>query len=296
MPEQLPTAPFGSTGHQSSRVIFGAAALGSMSQERADATLALLDPAGVNHIDTAASYGDSELRLAPFLAEHRDRFFLATKTGDRSGDRARASLERSLERMGVDQVDLIQLHNLVEPDEWETANGPGGAVEALVRARDEGLCRFIGVTGHGTRICAMHLRSLERFDFDSVLFPYNYSMMQDPAYRADAEALIERSTERGVALQTIKSVARGRWPDPPPAQRYSWYEPIDDPEAIGRAVDWVLGRPGLFLNSSSDARLLPAILEAAASTSGLPSDEAMAADATRLGITPLFDGAELERI
>ncbi|MEM9563068.1 MAG: aldo/keto reductase [Actinomycetota bacterium] len=292
----LPTAPFGSTGHDSSRIIFGAAALGGMSQERADATLALLDPAGVNHIDTAASYGDSELRLAPFLAEHRAEFFLATKTGDRTGDAARASLERSLERMGVDQVDLIQLHNLVEPDEWETAHGPGGAVEALTQARDEGLCRFIGVTGHGVRICGMHLRSLDRFDFDSVLFPYNHSLLGDPGYRADAEALIDRCSERGVAMQTIKSVARGRWPDPPPERRFSWYEPIDDVEALTRAVNWVLARPGLFLNSSSDARLLPATMEAATALTGAPTDAEMDADAARLGITPLFDGAELERI
>ncbi len=292
----LPTAPFGSTGHDSSRVIFGAAALGAMSQDRADATLALLAPAGVNHIDTAASYSDSELRLAPFLGEHRGEFFLATKTGDRTGDAARASLERSLERMGVDQVDLIQLHNLVEPDEWETAHGPGGAVEAMARARDEGLCRFVGITGHGTRICGMHLRSLERFPFDSVLFPYNHSLLGDPAYRADAEDLIARCTEQGVAMQTIKSVARGRWPDPPPERRFSWYEPIDDVDAITRAVNWVLARPELFLNSSSDARLLPATLEAAAAPTGAPTDAEMEADATRLGITPLFDGAELERI
>ena len=291
----LETAPFGATGHASSRVIFGAAALGNMSQDRADATLALLEPAGVNHIDTAAGYGESELRLAPFLATERDKFFVATKTGDRSGDDARASLERSMERMGVDRIDLIQLHNLVEDDEWETAHGPGGAVEALTRARDEGLCRFIGITGHGTRIPGMHLRSLDRFAFDSVLFPYNHTMMQDPAYRADAEALIERCTEGGVAMQTIKSVAQRRWPETP-ARRFSWYEPSEDPDALSRAVNYVLGRTGLFLNSSSDARLLPAILAAAASPTGLPSDEEMEADALRLGITPLFDGAELERI
>jgi aryl-alcohol dehydrogenase-like predicted oxidoreductase len=288
-------APFGSTGHNSSRVIFGAAALGGMSQERADATLALLAPAGVNHIDTAASYGESELRLAPFLADNRQRFFLATKTGDRDGSTARASLEASLERMGVDQVDLIQLHNLVEDDEWQTAHGPGGALEALVAARDEGLCRFIGVTGHGTRIPGMHLRSLEAFPYDSVLFPYNFSMMQRPDYRADVEALVALCAERGVAVQTIKSIARRRWPDDT-ARRFSWYEPIEDPEAIGRAVNYVLGRPGLFLNSSSDARLLSAALDAAANLSGTPSDEAMAADADALSITPLFDGAELERI
>lgn len=292
----VPTAPFGSTGHDSSRVIFGAAALGGMSQERADATLSLLEPAGVNHIDTAAGYGESEVRLAPFLARNRGRFFLATKTGDRAGAEARASLERSLERMGVDRVDLIQLHNLVEPEEWETAHGPGGAVAALAAAREEGLCRFIGVTGHGTRIPAMLSRGLEHFPFDTVLFPYNFTMLQNPSYRADAEALIATCEERGVAIQTIKSVAKGRWPDSRSGGRRSWYEPIDDPGALVRGVAFVLGRPGLFLNSSSDATLLPAILEAASEPISLPSDEAMAADADRLGITPLFDGAELERI
>ncbi|MGH1492984.1 MAG: aldo/keto reductase [Acidimicrobiales bacterium] len=291
----IETAAFGSTQHSSSRLLFGAAALGRMSQERADATLAQLAPAGINHIDTAASYGESELRLAPFLADHRSEFFLATKTGDRTGADARASLERSLERMGVDQVDLIQLHNLVEPDEWEIAHGPGGAVEALVQARSEGLCRFIGVTGHGTRIPGMHLRSLEAFAFDSVLFPYNYSMMQNEAYRADVEALLAICQERGVAVQTIKSIAKGRWAEEP-EQRYSWYEPIDDTEALTRAVNYVLGRSQLFLNTSSDARLLPAAIAAASAPTESPSDEQMEADALRLGITPLFNDAELERI
>src|SRR6478735_8651830 len=166
--------PFGRTGHDSTRVIFGAAALGGMSQGRADSTMALVREAGINHIDTAAGYGQSEVRLQPFLADHRSEVFLATKTGERTATGARAELERSLQRMGVDQVDLIQLHNLVEDDEWGVAHGPGGAVEALVQARDEGLVRFIGVTGHGLRIPGMHLRSLDRFDFDSVLFPYNY--------------------------------------------------------------------------------------------------------------------------
>ncbi len=287
-------APFGRTGHESSRVIFGAAALGSMRQERADQVLATLLEFGVNHIDTAASYGDSELRIAPWMAEHRERFFLATKTEERSGDGARASLELSLTRLGVDSVDLIQLHNLVEPDEWEVAHGRGGAVEALSRARDEGLARFIGVTGHGLRIAGMHLRSLERFDFSSVLLPYNYAMMSDERYRADMDALLEVCDERGVAVQTIKSVARRRWPDSA-GLHYSWYEPLADGDALVRAVRYVLGRPGLFLNSSSDARLLRPTLEAAVSGPA-PTDEEMAADVERHEIQPLFDGAALERI
>src|SRR3954453_17689996 len=206
----IPRAAFGRTGHDSSRVIFGAAALGAMRQEKADQVLDLLPRYGVNHIDTAAGYGDSELRLAPWLAGRRPDYFLATKTGERTGDGARAGLERSLERLGVDHVDLIQLHNLVEPEEWDTAFGTGGAVEALAKARDEGLTRFIGVTGHGLRIPGMHRRSLERFDFDAVLFPYNYALLNNPAYRTDLEALPDTCAARSAAVQTIKSVARRR--------------------------------------------------------------------------------------
>jgi aryl-alcohol dehydrogenase-like predicted oxidoreductase len=209
----LATAPFGRTGHDSSRVIFGAAALGGMRQERADELLQVLLDAGVNHLDTAASYGESELRIGPWMAEHRREFFLATKTGERTGDAARAELERSLERLRVDSVDLIQLHNLVEPDEWETAHAPGGAVEAMARARDEGLVRHIGVTGHGTRIAGMHLRSLERFPFDSVLLPYSFIALEDPAYRSDVERLFDVCADRQVAVQTIKAIGRRRWRD-----------------------------------------------------------------------------------
>jgi aryl-alcohol dehydrogenase-like predicted oxidoreductase len=288
-------APFGRTGHESSRVVFGAAALGSMRQERADQVLATLLEFGVNHIDTAASYGDSELRIAPWMAKHRGRFFLATKTSDRSGDGARASLELSLTRLGVDSVDLIQLHNLVEPDEWEVAHGPGGAVEALARARDEGLARFIGVTGHGLRIAGMHLRSLERFDFSSVLLPYNYAVMSDDRYRADIETLMGVCEQRGVAVQTIKSVARRRWRQGA-GPHFSWYEPLADGDALVRAVRYVLARPGVFLNSSSDARLLRPTLEAADAGGPAPTDEEMAADVERHEIEALFDGAGLERI
>ena len=206
----------------------------------------------------AASYGDAELRLAPWLAAHRDRFFLATKTGERTAGGARAELERSLERLGVDSLDLIQLHNLVEPDDWEVVHGPGGAVAAMAQARDEGLVRSIGVTGHGVRIAAMHSRSLERFDYDSVLLPYNFVLLRDQGYRQDVEELLATCAERSVAVQTIKAVARRRWTDEP-GPRHSWYEPLSDPGAIARAVRFVLGRSGLFLNTSSDARLPPTL-------------------------------------
>ncbi len=294
----IPTAPFGGTGHRSTRIIFGAAALGGMSQERADATLAQVAAWGINHIDTAASYGASEDRLRPWLAAHRGEVFLATKTGDRSGTDARASLERSLERMGVDHVDLIQLHNLVEPDDWDTAFAPQGAVAALARARDEGLATHVGVTGHGVRIAEMHRRSLERFDFASVLLPYNFTMMERPAYRADVEQLLELCAERSVAVQTIKSIARGRW-DPSVTRRFSWYEPITDPAAIDRAVRHVLADPALFLNTTSDARLLAEVVAPALGHDGpfeRPDDDELRADTDRLGVSALFDGGALEVI
>jgi aryl-alcohol dehydrogenase-like predicted oxidoreductase len=301
----MPTAPFGRTGHDSSRIIFGAAALASMGQHRADELLDLLVRFGVNHIDTAAGYGDSELRIGPWMAEHRHRFFLATKTGERTGDDARASLERSLERLQVDSVDLIQLHNLVEPPEWEVAHGRGGAVEALVRARDEGLVRFLGVTGHGTRIARMHLRSLERHPFDSVLLPYSFVALQDDAYRADVEELLGVCEERGVAVQTIKAVARRRWRPDHAGRRFSWYEPVADVDAVHRAVRWVLANHQAFLISASDARLLPLVLDAAEAAIGAeagegpaqpPGEAELRADVARLGIEPLFDGGDLERI
>lgn len=294
-PSMLPLASFGRTGHESTRIIFGAAALGAMSQVRADATLTLVADAGVNHIDTAASYGDAEMRLRPFLSEHRHEVFLATKTGERDGVEARRELETSLERMGVDRVDLIQLHNLVEPGEWTTAFAGGGVVEALAQARSEGLVGHIGVTGHGTRIAHMHRRSLDEFDFDSVLFPYNHSLLRNEAYAADVDELRSVCRERNVAMQTIKSVARGRWPDRS-GNEFSWYEPLTDAEAIGRAVRLVLGNDDLFLNTTSDARLLPIILEAAQGDLTSPETAEMDADIDQFGITPLFDGGALERI
>ena len=258
----IPTQLFGKTGHDSSRIIFGAAALASMGQEKADNVLEIIRRVGINHIDTAATYGDSELRLSDFLESHRDEVFLATKTGDRDGDGARASIERSLERMGVDNIDLIQFHNLAQDNQWEIAMGPGGCLEAAIKAKEEGLVHHIGVTGHGTRIAEMHLKSLGRFDFDSVLLPYNYMMMQEPRYREEFESLYNICQDKGVAIQTIKSIAKRRWPEDDASPRFSWYEPYRDEDVIRRAVHFVLARNSLFLNSTSDATLLPKIFAA----------------------------------
>lgn len=289
---RVATFPFGRTGHESSRVLFGAASLYSMRQDRADRVLETLLERGVNHIDTAADYGDSELRIAPWMQRHRAGFFLATKTGARTRSAARESIHRSLERLGVDHVDLIQLHNLVDARDWETAMGPGGALEALVEARSEGLVRFLGVTGHGYTVARQHLRSLERFPFDSVLLPYSATMMRMPGYAADFEALVAACEARGVAIQTIKAIARRRWNDGP-AGHFSWYEPLTDADAIGRGVRFALSRPGFFLNSSSDVRLLPLILDAATGPAVCPGAREIDADIARYGMQPLFhDGLD----
>ena len=258
-----------------------------MRQEKADQILDVLLEYGINHIDTAASYGDSELRVGPWMQRYRDRFFLATKTGDRTYTGARDSIHRSLDRLRVDRVDLVQLHNLVDEREWETALGPGGALEALAEARTQGLVRFIGVTGHGTRVAAMHRRSLDRFPFDSVLLPYSFMMMQTPEYATDFEALLLLCQARGVAVQTIKAVARRRWQDDT-QRRFSWYEPLREPDAIRRAVHFTLSRPGLFLSSSSDATILRHILDAATELGPTPSRNELEADVTRFAMQPLF--------
>jgi aryl-alcohol dehydrogenase-like predicted oxidoreductase len=280
-------ASFGRTGHESTRTIFGAAALWSLSQAESDQTLELLLEYGVNHIDTAASYGDAELRLAPWLGRHRGRFFLATKTGEREYTGAREQIRRSLERLGVDHVDLIQLHNLVDVIEWETALREGGALQAAVEARDEGLVRFIGVTGHGLTVARMHARSLERFPFDSVLVPYNYAQMRDPVYAADFEALAAVCVERGVALQTIKSIALAPW-NGREKTASTWYEPLREEADIDLAVHWVLGRPEIFLNTVGDVTLLPKVLDAASRYESRPPDDVMEGLITQGQLVPLF--------
>jgi aryl-alcohol dehydrogenase-like predicted oxidoreductase len=283
----IQTQPFGATGHDSSRVIFGAAALMEVTQREADPALELLLEHGVNHIDTAASYGEAELRLAPWLREHRKRFFLATKTGERSYGAAREQIRRSLERLEVDQVDLIQLHCLVHPAEWDVAMGEDGALRAAVEARDEGLVRFIGVTGHGLTIAAMHLRSLERFAFDSVLLPYSHVIMQDAQYAEDFACVLATCRERQIAVQTIKGIARGPWGSKEHTGP-TWYEPLVDQREIDLAVHWVLGEPGVFLNSAGDLALLPRVLAAAERFEARPGEGEMERLASTQRMSTLF--------
>jgi len=289
-------ALFGRSGHLSTRTIFGAAALSQVTQAEADRTLDLLLEFGVNHIDTAASYGDSELRVGPWtfvslsrtMDRHRDHFFLATKTGQRTYREARDEFHRSLERLRVDHVDLLQLHYLVDPQEWEVAMGPGGALEAVVEAREQGLTRFIGVTGHDLVAPAMHLRSLERFDFDAVLLPYSFVMLQNPRYAADFEALMGVCRERNVAVQTIKSLARRSW-GKRPQTRATWYEPLEEQSDVDRAVHWVLGNPQVFLNTVGDIHVLPRVLDAASRYEARPAPAEMHRLVERLEMAALFD-------
>ena len=284
----LPTHPFGRTGHESTRLLFGAAALARATQAEADHALQTLLTWGVNHIDTAASYGDSELRIGPWMREHRGRFFLASKTGERGYEAARVQIRRSLERLKTDHLDLLQLHNLVKPDEWEMAFGPDGALRAAIEARDEGLVRHIGVTGHGTRVPAMHLRSLERFHFDSVLLPYSWISMQDAEYARDFEALLAACSAGGVAVQTIKAIARRRWREGEAPTRTTWYEPLERAGDIDRAVGFVLARPTLFVNTASDLTLLERMLESVRRHGEAPAEAAMHEIARREALEPLF--------
>ena len=274
----IPTLPFGRTGHNSTRILFGAAAFGRVTQEEADRSMDLLMKYGINHLDTAASYGDAEIRMGPWLEKNRKEVFLATKTGDRKYEEAKASIQRSLERMRTDQIDLIQLHAVIEDEEWETALGPGGALDAAIEAREKGQVRFIGITSHSLRAPMMHLKSLERFAFDSVLLPYNYMLAHNPQYITDFNALMQVCAERNVAVQLIKTNQRRKWEEGGSRFASTWYEPFTDQESVSRAIWWAMGtQPGTFLNSSGDIHVLPAFLEAADqfSAQSIPTDDEM---------------------
>ncbi|WP_321302066.1 aldo/keto reductase [uncultured Sphaerochaeta sp.] len=278
---------FGKTGHTSSRVLFGAAAFWDVSQKEADKTLGLLLDNGINHIDTARSYGDAELRIGPWMKEHRSSFFLASKTNKRTKEEALVELKETLTRLQTDYIDLWQLHYLVEPDEWKTTMSEGGALEAAIEAKEQGLVRFIGVTGHGVEAPSAHLRSLEVYDFDSVLLPYNYTMMQNSLYREQTQKLFEVCKERDIAVQTIKSLARGELGSKEKVYA-TWYDPLTDEASIQTAVHWVLSNEQVFLNSTGDIRILPHILKAAQETIRKPSNEEMEALVKKEAITPLF--------
>jgi aryl-alcohol dehydrogenase-like predicted oxidoreductase len=266
---------FGRTGHASTRTLFGAAALGDVTQTEADQTLDVLLKFGVNHIDTAASYGDAELRIGPWMKQYRSQFFLASKTGERTYAKAKAEIHRSLDRLQTDHLDLIQLHAVVEDGELETALGSGGALEAAKEARDQGLVRFIGITSHTLHAPLIHIRALQQFDFTSVLLPYNFTLLQDAHYAANFNRLAAVCKEKNVALQTIKSICRRPWAPGKDHFASCWYEPLVDQPAVDLAVAYVLGHPQLFLNTVGDIHSLPQVLDAASRFKALPTQQAM---------------------
>ena len=284
----IPKKEFGSTGHMSTRTLFGAAALGSEDQKTSDATLEVLLEYGINHLDTAASYGAAEDRMGPWMKKHRDKFFLATKTGERTYEKAWAELENSRKRMGVDTIDLWQMHALIEPEEWDVAFSADGAIKAFLEAREKGIVRFLGVTGHGMTIPDMHLKSLEKHAFDSILLPWNFLLYKDAPYAATWEKLVSLATSKGMAVQTIKSIMRRPWGDQEHFAK-CWYEPQTDPDALTKAVHWILGDERLFLNTVGDVKMLPKVLEAASNFESRPTDEEMTAMMQKTGMANIFE-------
>jgi len=280
--------PFGKTGHQSSRAIFGSVSLGGVSQSEADRALDLLWEFGVNHIDTAPKYGEAELRLGPWMKTYRDQFFLATKTNERTYQDAKDQFQRSLERLQVDSVDLLQFHNLTDVVEREIILGPGGAIEFLIEAKEKGLTKYIGITGHGLDTPRFHMQTLERFAFDSVLLPCNYLLMQDPNYANDFQTILSYCQKRQIAVQTIKAIAKGYWGNKK-WSRSTWYEPLSNEEAITKSVHWVLGIPGIFLNTVGDLRELPKVLKAADIYEKRPSDDEMNKMVEQMEMQTLFN-------
>jgi predicted aldo/keto reductase-like oxidoreductase len=265
----------GRLGHQSSVLIYGAAALGEADQDTADASIRLALDAGINHFDVAASYGDAELRLGPWMPEIRDRIFLATKTGLRDRDEAWAQINRSLERLQTDHVDLIQVHAVGDLPELDLVTRAGGSLEAVVRAREEGLAGAVGITGHGHDAPATHTEALARFPFDTVLSPINWVLAQDPAYLAAYEALVAEVQAQDAGLMIIKSAARRNWPEPVEHTYTTWYEPFDDQDRITAAVAWVLSHLEVTgIATPGDVRLLPLVIEAERHLDGITRDEA----------------------
>jgi len=289
----IPFKQFGRTGHQSSRTIFGAFALSTLNQNEADKVLELLLENGINHIDTAPSYGDSEIRIGPWMKQHRDKFFLATKTEGRTYEAAMNELHQSFERLQVISVDLWQMHNIINEEQWEIAMKQGGAIDALLEAKKKGLTKYIGITGHGLAAPKRHLQSLALYDFDTVLLPYNFILMQNKQYAHDFNELMKVCKERNVAVQTIKAIAKGSRSHGANAHHNTWYEPIANSEGIQLAVDWVLGNDDVFLNTSGDKKLLELILKAASNLGQKPAESTMQASIHREGITSLFKGDEL---
>lgn len=275
MQQAIEKTVFGKTGHLSSRIIFGGTAVWADDRAEADRVLEMLLRFGVNHIDTSVTYGNSEKHIGRWMKDYRDRFFLATKIDARTYPEARLELETSVRELNTGYIDLLQMHELVRDSEVDRFFSSSGAVRILDEARQRGLARYVGVTSHGFEAPKILRRCIEEYDFDSVMLPFNYYLSTHPQYRPDFDALVRMCTARGIAVQTIKAIARGPWGDEPRTSGV-WYRPLEDPEDIDKTVRFVLSFPEIFLCSAGDGALLPYTLEAAArfqSTGGPDAEE-----------------------
>jgi predicted aldo/keto reductase-like oxidoreductase len=255
------TRRFGRTGHLSTIAIFGAAAFWEIDQAGADRTMELVIEHGINHIDVAPSYGQAEERVGPWLARERKRFFLGCKTMERTKDGAAAELQRSLQKLQTDHFDLYQIHAVTSMEELDMVTRAGGALDAVRAAREAGLTRFIGITGHGVNSPAIFLEALKRFDFDSILFPLNFIQYANPVYRQNAEELVRQCQAKDVGTMIIKSITRGPWGDKPKTQN-TWYQPFEAAEQIQQAVNFVLSQDVTGICTAGDTTILPLVLEA----------------------------------
>lgn len=283
----MQTRRFGRTNHWSTVAIFGAAALWTATQAEADAVMEQIIAAGVNHMDVAPSYGLAEERIGPWMPRVRSQFFLGCKTMERTAEGAAAELRRSLERLHVDSFDLYQIHAITTMAELDAATRPGGALDAIVAARQEGLTKYIGITGHGVDSPAIFREALRRFDFDSVLFPLNFVQYSNPVFRANAEMLLAECRSRNVGVMIIKSIARSPW-NGQPRTHQTWYRPFTEPDSIQQAVNFALSQDVTGLCTAGDRQLLPLVLNACAAFTPMDPAEQEALIATAGQFAPLF--------
>ncbi|MFC7496579.1 MULTISPECIES: aldo/keto reductase [unclassified Nocardioides] len=277
----METRRLGRLEHRSSVLIYGAAALADVTQDVADRAVQQVLDGGINHVDVAAGYGDAELRLGPLMSQIRDRIFLATKTGERERESAWRQINASLERLRTDRVDLLQLHAVGDLEDLDRATGAGGALEAAMRAQEEGLVGAVGITGHGDQAPATHLEALRRHPFATVLTPLNPVLWRDESYRADYLALVDEVRRQDAGLMTIKTVSRRNWPEGSERTHTTWYEPYDDQARITATVSWVLAHDEVTgIATPGDVGLLGALLEAERNrVTTAEAEELLAADA-----------------
>jgi predicted aldo/keto reductase-like oxidoreductase len=264
MENKLERRKLGRIDQESTVVIYGAASLGNVTQEQADESIQYALDVGINHFDTAASYGDAELRMGPWMPKIRKDIFLATKTGERQKEPAMRQIEQSLIRLQTDQVDLIQLHAVTSYEELNAVTAKGGALEAAIWAKEQGMVKHIGITGHGHIAPAVHLEALRRFPFETVLTPLNFILYENLEYRRIFHELVEEASRQNTGLMVIKAVAKGEWAEGAEKKYSTWYEPFDEQSIIDHCVSFVLSQPSITgFASAGDIRLLPGIVEAA---------------------------------